>query len=145
LIIDYELFKDGAWTRVGQEVDIANDFKIDPDNLNGELCALPAKMISYGQLHSQLKSEVSRKEEYVKFIYAQLALNIRGETEKVTEGKIKEQVTINQQYQQALAELNHSSKNSLLAESWWRSINKKADLIQSLVYRESSEIKRGAY
>lgn len=144
MIVDYEVFKDGAWTRIGQEVNISEDFKIDPDNLNGELCALPHKMIQYGQIHSQLKSEVSRKEEYVKFIYAQLALQIR-DGEKVTEGKIKEQVTVNSQYQQALSELNHSQKNSLLAESWWRSINKKADLIQSLVYRESSEIKRGAY
>lgn len=145
MIIDYEVFKDGAWTRVGQDVKIEEDFKIDPDNLDGEICALPSKMIQYGQLHSQLKSEVSRKEEYVKFIYAQLALKIRGGEEKVTESTVKEKVTTDQIYQQALAEQNHSERNSLLAESWWRSINKKADLVQSLVYRESSEIKRGAY
>jgi len=142
--IDYELYKDGAWTRVVQEVNLEVDFKINPDNLDGELCSLPQKMIQYGQIYSQLKSEVNRKEELAKFIYASLALKVRA-TDKVTENAVKEKVTTDQQYQQALAEQNHSERNAILAESWWRSINKKADLIQSLVYRESSEIKRGAY
>lgn len=144
MLIDYELYKDGAWTRVAQEVNLEADFKIDPDNLDVELCSLPSKMIQYGQIYSQLKSEVSRKEELVKFIYSSLALQIRS-TDKVTENTVKEKVTVDTQYQTALTEQNHSERNAILAESWWRSINKKADLIQSLVYRESSEIKRGAF
>lgn len=144
MIIDYEVYKNGTWTRVSQEVNVESDFKVDPDNLHGEICGLPNKMITYGQIYSQLKSEVSRKEEHVKFTYSHIALSIRS-SEKVTENTIKEKVTCDERYRQALAEQNHSERNSLLAESWWRSMNKKADLIQSLVYRESSEIKRGAY
>lgn len=144
MIIDYEDYKDGAWTRVAEEVNVETDFQIDSDNLDRELCALPQKMITYGRLYSQLKSEVARKEERAKFVYSHIALGIRN-SEKSTENTIKEKVTCDSNYQNALAELNHSTKNAILTESWWRSINKKADLVQSLVYRESSEIKRGAY
>ena len=144
MIIDYEEYRDGAWTRSREEVNVETDFQIDSDNLDREICSLPQKMITYGRLYSQLKSEVARKEERAKFVYSHIALGIRS-TEKTTENSIKEKVTCDSTYQQALAELNHSSRLAILCESWWRSINKKADLVQSLVYRESSEIKRGAY
>lgn len=142
--IDYEIWKDGAWNRVVQELDVETDFKIDPDDLDGELCALPRKMIAYGQLYSQLKSEVSRKEEHAKYVYSTKAISLRA-TEKITENAVKEKATVDTEYRKALLELNNSERNAILAESWWRSINKKADLVQSLVYRESSEIKRGAF
>jgi hypothetical protein len=144
LIIDYEEYKDGYWTRVAEEVSVETDFQIEPDTLDRELCSLPQKMITYGRLYSQLKSEVARKEERTKYVYSQLALALRN-GEKSTENAIKEKVTCDQSYQEALSDHNHSLKNAILTESWWRSINKKADLVQSLVYRESSEIKRGAY
>jgi hypothetical protein len=142
--IQYETFKDGTWQKVAESYSVETDFRIDPDALDAEVCALPPLMIRYGQLYSILKSEVSRKEEYAKFIYANLALKTR-ETEKVTESTVKEKVTVDPQYRLALADLNLSEKNAIMAETWWRSINKKADLVQSLTYRESSEIKRGAF
>jgi len=144
MIVDYEEYRNSAWTRVAEEVNVETDFQINPDNLDAEVCGLPQKMITYGRLYSQLKSEVARKEERAKFIYSHIALGIRN-TEKVTENNIKEKVICDTSYQQALAELNHSTRLAILTESWWRSINKKADLVQSLTYRESSEIKRGAY
>lgn len=142
--IQYEIFDGGQWRKKDEEYNVENDFKIDPDALDAEVCALPPLMIRYGQLYSILKSEVSRKEEHAKFAYASLALKIR-ETEKVTESTVKEKVTVDPQYRLALADLNLTEKNAILAETWWRSINKKADLVQSLTYRESSEIKRGAW
>lgn len=144
MIIDYEEYRDGQWTRVAEEVGVETDFQIDPDNLDREICSLPQKMITYGRLYSQLKSEVARKEERAKYVYSHTALSLRS-SEKSTENTIKEKVTCDSVYQQALAELNHSTRLAILTESWWRSINKKADLVQSLTYRESSEIKRGAY
>lgn len=144
MIVDYEEYRDSAWVRVAEEVNVETDFQINPDNLDGELCSLPQKMITYGRIYSQLKSEVARKEERAKLVYSSIALGIR-DSEKSTENTIKEKVTCDTTYQQALAELNHSTRLAILTETWWRSINKKADLVQSLIYRESSEIKRGAY
>lgn len=144
MIIDYEEYRDGQWTRVAEKVSVETDFQIDPDLLDREICSLPNKLIHYGFLYAQLKSEVDRKGERVKFIYSHLALGIRS-TEKATENTVKEKVTVDTQYQTALAEYNHSLRNAALTESWYRSMNKKADLLQALTYRESSEIKRRAY
>ena len=144
MIVDYEEYHNGAWTRVAEEVNVETDFQINPENLDGEVCSLPQKLITYGRIYSQLKSEVARKEERVKFVYSHIALGIRN-TEKITENAVKEKVTCDSTYQQALSEQNHSMRLAILTESWYRSLMKKADLIQSLIYRETQELKRGAY
>lgn len=147
--IVYERHIKGEWVPVSEEYDTEDDFRIDPENIDAEICRLPRLLIQYGELYAVLRAQMDRKEEYAKLVYATVAAKKRQEAaetgEKITEGSLKEFVTVSDLYQHALADQFFTKKNALLAENWWRSIQKKADLIQALTYRQNSEIKRAAY
>lgn len=137
------------WVPEREVFDVENDFHIDPDNLDAELCRLPKLLIRYGEIQAELKAELARKEEHVKYLYAHQASELRkgGDVEgvKLTENTVKEFVTKNDTYQFALGEVHNTMRFSTMADSWWRAIQKKADLMQALTYRQNSEIKRGAW
>jgi len=142
---------EGEWVLFPEpeDLDTENDFSIDPDNLDTELCRMARLMIRYGEIQAELKTQLSRKEENVKLTFAVISQNIRAHADtsgqKITESTVKEKAQVHEQYQLSLADLHNTQKYSIMADNFWRTIQKKADLLQALTYRQSSEIKRGAW
>lgn len=138
-----------AWVAEAETFDLENDFSINDSNLDGELCRMGKLMVRYGGVASELGANLRRKEEEVKLVYAQVAGATRSTHEqngtKVTEKSLDSEVIQSTQYQAALGQLHLVRADAVKADHWWRSISKKADLLQALVYRQNAEIKKGGY
>jgi hypothetical protein len=134
------------WVPKQEQFDTESDFSMDEENLNTEICRMGQHMVHYGDLAARMSANLKRKEENVKYVQARVAGAVRSSAEvsgtKLTEGKLTEQVTVDPQYQQALSELHILRADALRADHWWRSILKKADLLNAMAFRQNAEIKR---
>ena len=134
------------WVMKPEQFNTEEDFSIDEGNLNLEICRMGQLMVRYGDLAAHMSSNLKRKEEEVKFVQAKVSGAIRSTAEaagtKQTEGKLNEQVVTNDQYQNALAQLHVLRASATKADHWWRSIVKKADLLNAMAFRQNAEIKR---
>lgn len=138
--------EDLKWDKKIEYFDTPTDFSIDEDSLNTEICRIGQLMVKYGDLAARMNANLKRKEENVKYIHSKVASMRRSSAEatgeKMTEGKLSEYVTVDDLYQQALLELHIMRADALRADHWWRSITKKADMLNALAFRQNAEIKR---
>jgi hypothetical protein len=137
------------WVPFKYEYHPQKDFLIDPDNLDGEICKIGQLMLQYGEAHSLLQAQMERHKKEVEYVYAKFYLEYRSalakEGERATAETLKSYVTINEHYQTVIQKYIETCKEHNLADSWYKNICKKADLLQSLLFKQTSEIKRGAY
>jgi hypothetical protein len=135
-----------AWVAVAQQFDLENDFAIDEDNLNTEICRMGGLLVKYGTLAAEQAANLKRREEFVKLTYARVAGAFRAEAEakskRITEDNLKEKTTRDDAHQAALSALHVLRADAVKADHWWRSIVKKADLLNALAFRQNAEIKR---
>lgn len=140
--------KNGEWQWESQQenFDTQSDFSIDEGNLNMDICRIGQQLVRYGSLAAEQQANLKRKEEHVKLVRAQVAGAIRSQSEatgsKMTENKLEEQVTVHPSYQQALGALHILRADAIKAEHYWRSIVKKADMLNALAFRQTAELKR---
>jgi hypothetical protein len=138
---------DGTPTWVAESVSplVTDDFAIDENRLDREICRLGHLMAYYGNLAAELKAELARKEEQLKRAYAISAQAIRaeclGKGEKVTDPSIKEKVEVGERYGNQQAGLQITRLYAIMAESWFQSMKKKADLVIALAYKQGREVK----
>lgn len=134
------------WKLYKEIFNLEEDFSIDEENLNREICRMGQLLARYGTIDAEMNANLKRKEEQVKLVKAQVSGAIRSQAEatstKMTETKLDEQVTIHNNYQQILNELHVLRADALKVDHWWRSIVKKADLLNALAFRQNAEIKR---
>jgi len=133
------------WVLKPEQFDIENDFSLDEENLNVEICRMGNLMLRYGDLAARMETNLKRKEEQVKYVQSRVSSALRSSAEtagnKMTEGKLNEQVVLDPQYQQALAELHVLRASALRAQHWYRNITKKADLLKAAAFRQNAEIR----
>jgi len=141
--------KSVQWVPYRYTFEPEKDFLIDPENLDGEICKVGQLMLQYGEARSLLDAQAERYKRDIERIHAHCYLEYRKvllqEGERATNEVIKAHVVTNNHYQKAVQKYIEVSKQSNLAEGWWRMIQKKADLLQSIVYKQGAEIKRGAF
>jgi hypothetical protein len=137
------------WQPQELKLDTEGDFTIDELNLNKEVCRMGMLLLKYGDLAGELQAELQRKEEYLKYLKARLQAAHRSQAErngkKKTVAELESDVTIDEQYQAALAPLHVLRATAVKADHWWRSMNTKARLLEALAFRQSAEIRRGNY
>ncbi len=135
-----------AWTPQEEKFDLQTDFSMDEGNLASDICRMGHLLVRYGSLAADQAANLKRKEETVKLVRAQVAGAIRSSAEaygkKMTENKLEEEVVVHTNYQQALGALHVLRADAVKAEHWWRSIVKKADLLNALAFRQNAEIRR---
>jgi len=139
---------DGQWGWVAEleQFDVETDFHINESQIEREICRTGQLMARYGTVAGEQEANLKRKEEHVKYVAAQLSAAIRSTAEKAgaktTEGKITEELTVHPDYQAALSGLHILRADATKADHWWRAILKRADLLNSLSYRQGAEFKR---
>ena len=119
------------------------EFAIDEDNVDGELCQSGAKLCFYGNLAADLEAEAATKKADLEYTYSLLAIQIRKDytgTTRLTEGGLKEQITIDGRYINKKNELIETEKNYAKANNFWRAQQKRADCIIALAYKQRTEI-----
>lgn len=135
-----------VWKAYVETMDLARDFDMDEHQLNAEICRMGQLLVYYGTLAGEQDANLKRKEEHAKLVRAQVAGALRSQAEasgtKMTENKLEEQVTAHPSYQQALSEMHILRADAIKANNWWKSIVKKADLLNAMAFRQNAEIKR---
>jgi len=134
------------WVIEAEQFDIDGDFAINDNQVEREICRMGQLMARYGTIAAELEANLKRKEEKIKYVAASLAAAIRSTAEtkgtKMTEGKLQEELIQRQEYQDALNGLHGLRADAAKSDHWWRAILKKADLVNSLSYRQGAEYKR---
>jgi len=136
----------GVWTPQYETFDTERDFTIDDENLDGEISRIGHLLCRYGTIAAEQNANLRRKEEWVKTVEAQVSIDLRKAAEqagtKVTEPQLKAQTIVHPKYQAALAATHVLRADSDKADHWFRSLMKKADLLHSIGFRQSAEIRR---
>lgn len=135
-----------VWKSYEVHLKTDEDFSINDDLLDKEICRQGQLMVQYGDIMADMQAMLQRREEEVKYTYSVVATKIRSDAEKtgqkLTVDQIKEKAIQQQEYQNALFLLHKCRADALKANNWWRSIAKKADLLNALAYRQGQEIKK---
>lgn len=135
-----------VWQAYQEMFDTENDFSMDSENINKDICRMGQLLVKYGTLAAEQGANLSRKEEHVKLTKASLSGAMRSQAEttgdKLTIPDLADKVTVHATYQQALSELHVLRADAVKADHWWRSILKKAELLNAMAYRQTAEIKR---
>lgn len=134
------------WVPEPEQFDLEEDFKIDENNLEREMCRMGQLLVRYGTLAGELQANLTRKEEHVKLIKAKVGGVLRAQYEaqgtKITEGKLADEVIANDQYQEALRSVHVLRSETIQSEHWYRSAIKKSDMLNALAFRQNAELKR---
>lgn len=135
-----------VWEKQQETFDLQADFAMSETELNSEICRMGQLLVRYGSVAGDQDANLKRKEEHAKLVQAQVAGALRSQAEasgtKMTENKLMEQVTAHELYQEALNEMHILRADAIKATNWWKSILKKADLLNALAYRQTAELKR---
>jgi hypothetical protein len=140
--------EDGQWAWVAEVENFAltADFGIDEENLSQEICRMGLLLVRYGTIAGEVGANLSRKEEAVALVKAQLGEGHRAQAEtdnkKIGVEAIKDKVVSDPLYQQALTDLHILRGDAVKIDHWYRSCVKKADLLNALAFRQNAEIKR---
>lgn len=140
---------ESVWTPYVFTVSAETDFLIDPEDLDAEICGVGPLLNQYGDMHSRLQAQSERYKRKLEEVYSQLYLDQRSSLmeagDKAPDAVVKAKVYVMQEYKDAVSKYVDTQRNAIRADGWWKSIMKKADLVQALAYKINSEIKRGAY
>ena len=134
-----------VWKNQKMEMDTDKDFRIDELALERESSGIGMLLITYGELHAALRAQQYRKEDAVKRVYAEAALRIRdaaiAKGDKPTEKKVDSMITLDSEYQHALAEYSHTRGVSIQAEAWYRAQQHKSEHIRTMIYMRNTDIR----
>jgi hypothetical protein len=120
------------------------DFQIDDTSIEKELIVLPSLMAFYGDIHAQAQTQLARKEEAAKYVYHLISSKLRAQ-EKLTENGLKDKVMVASEYQIAVKELLSARDSAKHAESWWRTIQEKGNILRTISNRQMTEMKLNNY
>ena len=121
------------------------DFSIDENNIDGELCMAAKRMVYYGNLSAELGAQASRDKDRVEQLYAELDIKTREKMsgEKTTEGKIKAIILSTPEYITAQDKHTASVMYQTKTENFFRSQQRRVDCITALAYKQRAEINKG--
>lgn len=135
-----------VWKPYEYTLETEGDFHIEQELLDHEICRQGRLMLQYGDIASELEAMLKRKEEELKFAYAVVASKIRADAEKegrkITENKVAEETSQDESYRQVLFTVHKCRADALKADKWWKTMVKKADLLNALAWRQGQEIRK---
>ena len=141
-----ELNDEGIWEKKTLELDLGQDFPIDENNVDGELCRAGALLAYYGNLAADLHAQYIRKKSNLEDYAATVAVEIRGESRtsatKITESGIQEKIITNDGYRQMNKQLIEADRYYRKAENLWKSQQKRTDCLTALAYKQRAEYVR---
>ena len=128
---------------------VENDFTIDPTHVDAELCNMGRTMLEYGDLETELRLEVERKEAALDKLHYDLDESKRHNAamagDKLTEAKLKVAITGHPQRIDMLESISKSKKNHNMMKWVMQALQAKRDCLIALSYRERQLMKADQY
>jgi len=133
------------WVSEVEEMDTEGDFAIDEMNIDKEICRMGKLLLRYGDVAAEMGAMLKRKEEEVKQFHAKWSAYHRSKAEsgntKITVAELNEKVINQKEYNTILFNLHLCRADALKTDHWWRSIQKKADMLNALAFKQRAEYK----
>ena len=136
--VNIETLTDKGYIGKTIPLDTDNDFGINEDDVDGELCRAGKLLVYYGDLASTLKAQSARRKADLESGDAQLSIDIRAKAQikgnKITEGAIKEKVLTEPGQIIKIKVFIETEKDATKLEHFFRSQQKKVDCLIALSY-----------
>jgi len=120
-------------------------FTIDPADLDRAMCNIGAHLVECGSIEAELRMEVARKEASLEKLEADKDADIRmaakSSSDRLTEAKVKSLIVSSPEYEGAIASLHESNRNANIMRWVMVALQKKADCLLSMSYRETKLIR----
>lgn len=132
---------DGAWVWVPEQkaFDVDAAFTLDENNIDAEICRMGQLLLEYGTIQADLITQSARKKTDIDYVGSLIAQRLRASGEKLTEGAIKERVSIEDEYRIAIMDYQAADGDAIKFTNYFKSLQKKADLIIALTYKLKAE------
>ena len=120
-----------------------NDFAIDENNVDGELCRAGRELAFYGSQSAEFKANVANKKLELEAFEAMVSLRCRANsTQRATEGLITATIAVDPEYQRLSQEVIKAELDYNRAENLFRTHQKRTDCIIALAYKQRTEISK---
>jgi len=120
-------------------------FSIDPADLDRAMCIIGNHLVECGTIEAELRIEVARKEAALEKLEAdkdsEIRMGAKSSGDKMTENRVKNMIISSPDYSAAIASLHESTKNANIMRWVMVALQKKADCLLSMSYRETKMIK----
>lgn len=130
---------DWVWVPEQKVFDVESAFSLDENNLDAEICRMGQLLLEYGTIQADLITQSARKKTDIDYVGSLVAQRIRASGEKLTEAAIKEKVALNDEYRIAIMEYQAADGDAIKFTNYFKSLQKKADLIIAFTYKMKSE------
>lgn len=137
--------KQYSWVSEQVTPEIEKDVAVNEYAVVSEMARQPGLVAFYGELAGELRAEVQRKEQEVERVKLHLQslrrTEMDAENKRATKDALEEYVIQRVEYQTAVAAVGMSRLYSNRAQSWYRAIEQKKDLLVAMTYRQNAEMK----
>lgn len=130
-----------GWAERNRQFRVEEDFPINEDDLDRELCRMGQLLVHYGSAWAELKAQVARHQEEQEAAYAEKARSVRATRDKITADAVKEEVRADPSYRWFVQRTNRSEGFLAQADIWYRSMHRRAECLNALAYKANRELK----
>ena len=125
--------------------DIAFDLNINETDVMPDLARQPGIVSFYAELAGDLNAEVKRKEAQLEKVKLQLQALRRIELDsagtRATQAVLDEGIVEREEYQRGVEAVAMARFYYVRAQSWFKGVEQKKDLMVAMAYRQNAEMK----
>lgn len=125
--------------------DIGHDLTINEADVMPDLARQPGIVSFYAELAGDLNAEVKRKEGHLERIKLQMQAIKRIEFDaantRATQALLDEGIVEREEYQRGVEAVAMARFYYVRAQSWYKGIESKKDLMVAMAYRQNAEMK----
>ena len=131
------------WQLSPRELHVEEDFQIDDQDLDRELCRMGQLIASYGEVQAAVRASLARREETAEQAYARAFLNHSQVTPKPTVDACKALATTDPKVAAANQEKIQWEEQALKIDNLFKGLLRKCDCLTALTYKQKAEYQRG--
>jgi len=125
--------------------DIGHDLTINEADVMPDLARQPGIVAFYAELAGDLNAEVKRKEGQLEKVKLQLQalrrIELDGAGTRATQAVLDEGIVEREEYQRGVEAVSMARFYYVRAQSWFKGIEQKKDLMVAMAYRQNAEMK----
>jgi hypothetical protein len=133
------------WVEQEIKLDVDADMGLSDETLDQDMCAMPRVIAYYAELSAELYAQAARykqRMEVSEAVASQACRKYAQSTgEKITEGGIREQVTLNGEVQETRAKYWTADAQHKKLDGFYRALREKASLAIAICYKQKEEIR----
>lgn len=140
------LTEEGNWVPEEIKLDLEEDFAISDDiEFEKYLCGVGRQLSFYANLGAELQAQAARYKADLESLYSEKAIQLRNSGDKVTENSIREKILSDTEYKILRGKHIIREKDAKKVDNFFRSQQKRADVLISIAYKKKVEYQKDGW